>query len=46
MFYRRIKNRRINDLQDSALRLIYNDYELTFEELDQYSSLQYSDAVY
>ena len=33
MFYSRSTNRRINHLHERALRLIYDDYELTFEEL-------------
>ena len=33
MFYGRSTNRRINHLHERALRLIYDDYELTFEEL-------------
>ena len=33
MFYSRSANRRINHLHERALRLIYDDYELTFEEL-------------
>ena len=33
MFYSRSTNRRINHLHERALRLVYNDYELTFEEL-------------
>ena len=33
MFYSRNTNRRINHLHERALRLIYDDYELTFEEL-------------
>ena len=32
MFYSRSTNRRINYLHESAVRLIYDDYELTFEE--------------
>ena len=33
MFYSRSTNRRINHLHERALRLKYDDYELTFEEL-------------
>ena len=33
MFYSRSANSRINHLHERALRLIYDDYELTFEEL-------------
>ena len=33
MFYSRSTNRRINRLHERALRLIYDDYQLTFEEL-------------
>ena len=33
MFYSRSTNNRINHLHERALRLIYDDYELTFEEL-------------
>ena len=33
MFYSESTNRRINHLHERALRLIYDDYELTFEEL-------------
>ena len=33
MFYSGSTNRRINHLHERALRLIYDDYELTFEEL-------------
>ena len=33
MFYSRSTNRRINHLHERALRLIYDDYELTFKEL-------------
>ena len=32
MLYSRSTNNRINDLQESALRLVYDDYELTFDE--------------
>ena len=33
MFYSRSTNRRINHLHETALRLISDDYELTFKEL-------------
>ena len=33
MFHSRKTNKRINQLHERALRLIYNNYELTFEEL-------------
>ena len=33
MFYSRSTNRRRNHLHKTALKLIYDDYELTFEEL-------------
>ena len=33
MFYSRSTNRKINHLHERALRLTYDDYELTFEEL-------------
>ena len=33
MFHSRCKNRRINHLHERGLRWIYDDYELTFEEL-------------
>ena len=33
MFYSRSTNRRINHLHERVLRLIHDDYELTFEEL-------------
>ena len=33
IFYSRSTGRRINHLHERALRLIYDDYELTFEEL-------------
>ena len=35
MFYSRSTNRRNNLLHERALRLIYDDYELTFQELLQ-----------
>ena len=33
MFYSRKTNDRINQLHERALRLVYNDYEPTFEDL-------------
>ena len=33
MFYSRSTNNRINHLQERALRLVYDDYEFTFDEL-------------
>ena len=33
MFYSRSTNNRINHLAEIALRLVYHDYELTFDEL-------------
>ena len=33
MFYSRKTNNRINKLHERALRLVYNDYESTFEDL-------------
>ena len=33
MFYSRSTNNRINHLQERTLRLVYDDYEFTFDEL-------------
>ena len=33
MFYSRSTNNRINHLQERALRLVYDDYEFTFDKL-------------
>ena len=33
MFYSRKTNNRINKLHETALRLVYSDYEFTFEDL-------------
>ena len=33
MFFIRSTNNRINQLQERDLRLVYDDYELTFDEL-------------
>ena len=33
MFYNRKTNNRINKLYERALRLVYNEYESTFEDL-------------
>ena len=40
MIYSRSTNRRINHLHERALRLMHDDYELTFEEfLEKYGLL-------
>ena len=39
MFYRRQENNRISHLHERALRSVYNDYELTFENLLELDNL-------